>query len=169
MRNVVIWGRATTNVLQQLRRATGFFDEWYDAWRREMESDPLLKYLYKLRNRMLKAGELAVTSHTYISRLTSRDIPPRSTWPPGADDFFIGDQLGGSGWTVRLPDGSLTKVYVRLPEEVGRSWLELAGVPDSHLGTPINDRSVKAICDLYVVYLRRFVEDAEQTFSPPAP
>ena len=40
--------------------------------------------------------------------------------PPGATSFFIGDELGGTGWEVPQPDGSTEKVlYFDLPEEIG--------------------------------------------------
>jgi hypothetical protein len=53
--SVVVFGRAVTNALQNLRtfdeRA---FDEWYEPWQREMRNDPLLRWFYKLRTDILK-------------------------------------------------------------------------------------------------------------------
>jgi hypothetical protein len=49
MANVVVAGRAVTNVLQKLRNRVQGFDDWYKPWQQEMIQDPLLKYLYKLR------------------------------------------------------------------------------------------------------------------------
>ena len=45
LHNLVVFGRAITNVLQNLRATEGDFDEWYGPHRAEMEADPLLNGL----------------------------------------------------------------------------------------------------------------------------
>jgi hypothetical protein len=49
MHNVVVMGRAVTNVLQKLCSKVEDFDVWYQPWVEEMARDPLLRYLYNLR------------------------------------------------------------------------------------------------------------------------
>src|SRR5438132_10702126 len=56
LHNLVVFGRAVTNVLQNLRSSEPDFDAWYGPHRAEMEADPLLKYLYELRSEILKEG-----------------------------------------------------------------------------------------------------------------
>jgi hypothetical protein len=56
LRNVIVWGRAVTNVLQNLRGKAEGFDEWYEPWREEMATDPLLRFLYQQRSEILKRG-----------------------------------------------------------------------------------------------------------------
>ena len=52
---VVVFGRAVTNALQNLRTFDSHaFDEWYGPWRQEMQGDPLLRWFYKLRSEILK-------------------------------------------------------------------------------------------------------------------
>jgi hypothetical protein len=50
LRNLVVFGRAVTNVLQGLKSTEPEFEAWYQKYVDEMESDPLMKYFYKLRS-----------------------------------------------------------------------------------------------------------------------
>lgn len=161
IRNVLVWGRAVTNVLQNLRSEAEDFDAWYSPWKTEMGDDPLLRFVYKLRSIVLKQGTLATSNHTYISSFSTSEIPPA---PQGATAFFMGDQTGGNGWTV-VRGGVTEKIYVSLPPEKVRSWLELADTPDTHLGEPLTDRSVQAIGSRYLEYLERLLVDAEKHFG----
>jgi hypothetical protein len=163
MCNVIVMGRAVTNVLQNLRHAAPGFDDWYSPWEQEMSQDPFLKYIYKLRSEILKKGKPGASVSTYVMSFnTSTDIPPA---PPNATSFFIGDEYGGSGWRVRLADGTLETMYVELPAHIARSWLRFDDVPREHLGAPIGDDSLENVCRLYVQYLQRLVVAAEQQFG----
>ena len=52
---VVVFGRAVTNALQNLRSFDRqAFDAWYEPWRREMQNDALLRWFYVLRSEILK-------------------------------------------------------------------------------------------------------------------
>jgi hypothetical protein len=66
LRNLVVFGRAVTNVLQNLRNTEPDFDGWYEKYRIEMQSDPLMNYFYKLRSEILKEGQLKVGVKAYI-------------------------------------------------------------------------------------------------------
>jgi hypothetical protein len=160
--NVLVWGRAVTPILQQLRSRVEGFDAWYESWQQEMRQDPLLSYLYKLRNRLLKQGENAVAAAAHITYLNTSDLPPP---PENAVSFFVFDEFGGVGWEVDLPDGSRTKIYAALPESVLKTWLVLPDAPQEHLGVPLFDQSAGHVCELYVAYLKRLVLSAEQTFA----
>src|SRR5436309_15318022 len=61
LHNVVVFGRAVTNVLQNLRSTEPGFDEWYVPFVRQMESDPLMRFLYKLRSAILKRGTVSTS------------------------------------------------------------------------------------------------------------
>ncbi len=166
MCNFVVYGRAVTNVLQNLRSVARGFDAWYAPWRTEMERDPLLKYLYKLRSDVLKEGKEGTAHSLYISSLRiPEDVPPA---PPNARGFFIGDHYGGIGWEVQLEDGTVEKVYVALPQHKARSWSSFVGIPREHLGSPVRDDSLKNVCHLYVRYLQRLVQAAKREFGPRA-
>jgi hypothetical protein len=120
LRNFVVFGRATTFVLQNLRLTESEFDNWYLKYREEMESDPLLVHYKNLRNELEKEGSLhlstkaVLTGFKYPQDLSRFEPPPQT-----AKALFIGDSTGSTGWEIELPDGSTAKYYVNLPQDIG--------------------------------------------------
>lgn len=171
LRNLVVFGRAVTNVLQNLRTVVGVqeFNEWYEPWQKKMREDELLKYFYRLRTEILKEGALQTTTSVHIANLHARDLQPiMQNPPPGAKGFFIGDQLNGSGWEVELPDGSLTKYYVVLPDSIQNQItmrFHFVDAPRTHGGQPLQDPAVEQLAQLYITYLRKLVAEARAQFS----
>lgn len=166
LRNLIVYGRAITNVLQNLRSIEVDFDKWYKKYKDEMSSDPLMKYFYNLRSKILKEGILKTSTSMYIEKLQfpvdlQRFGPP----PPNAKSFFIGDNLGGSGWEVQLPDGSVEKYYVELPHDIGSVSIHFPESPKIHLGQKIKDSSIEALSKMYIDYLRQVVEEAKKIFD----
>ena len=48
---VVVFGRAVTNALQNLRSFDkSAFDAWYGPWQRRISEDPLMRWFYALRS-----------------------------------------------------------------------------------------------------------------------
>jgi len=167
LRSLVVFGRATTNVLQNLRTTEPDFDEWYKKYKEEMESDPLMRYFYKLRSKILKEGLLQTSTHVYIKQFNySADMRRFGPPPPNAKGFFIGDNLGGSGWEIQLPDGSTEKYYVELPYDIGSVSLHFPEPPKFHLGQEIKDTSIEMLSKMYLDYLRRLVQTATERFKP---
>jgi hypothetical protein len=168
LRNLVVFGRSVTYVLQTLRRVSRLkFDTWYGPYEREMRDDPLLRYFHNLRNTILKEGGPATSQSMYLRYLNTDDLQPLlANPPPGAKDFFIGDNVGGSGWTVELPDGTAEKYYVDLPSAVRlETTFHFPDAPGEHLGQEIADTSVPNLGRLYLHYLSRLVKSAEAEFS----
>src|SRR5205085_500431 len=98
LRNLTVFGRAVTNVLQNLRTPAGVaFDDWYAPIQTQMANDELLRYFYRLRSVVLKEGSVPpIGSSMYIEHLDMREFQPLMAHPPrGARSFFMGDQLGG--------------------------------------------------------------------------
>ena len=121
-----MFGRAVTNVLQNLRSVDDRFDAWYQPFRKEMESDPLMRYLYTLRSQILKEGALPTGMTICIRELQlPRDMARFGPPPPGAKGLFIGDSTGGSGWNVELPAGRIEKYYAEMPGDIGAVWVRL--------------------------------------------
>jgi hypothetical protein len=146
------------------------FDEWYAPYREAMAADDLMRYFVRLRNEILKEGPPAPTGGAmYIEHLHGSEITALMSNPPlGAKSFFMGDALGGSGWEVELPDGTTTKYYVRLPDSMRVTVsILLPDPPTAHNGKPLElkDRSIAALCRLYVAYLEGIVAEAEQHFG----
>ena len=164
VRNLIVFGRAVTNVLQQLRSATGDFDAWYGPWVERMRGDPIMALFYRLRSEILKEGRLqtrASVSVDYLNTAVLMAIVPR---PPRAESFFIGDQNGGSGWEIELPSGEAQKFYVELRQGVpGVEFtvdLHLAGAPQALKNAPVED-----LCRHYFELLRTLCDEAKQHFG----
>ncbi len=169
LRNLIVWGRSVTNVLQKLRTPAGeAFDEWYAPFKAEMEHDELMKYFYRLRSEILKEGKTPhVGTRVEIKHLNTNELQPLMQNPPqGAKGFFIGDSVGGSGWIVKLPDGTEENYYVALPDYLDIDIsLHVEKPPLTHAGQPLPDTSIEVVATHYIEYLRRLVHEAKQTFG----
>ena len=168
--NLTVFGVSVTAVLQNLRNTEADFDKWYEKYKSEMKSDPLMKYFWNLRSEILKEGKLVVASNLHIKSLNPLNfhrIPP----PPSnakVRSFFMGDPLGGNGYEIELGDGSIQKYYVEMPSDIAESWLEFADkskMPRIHLGKKLESMSIQALSRLYLDYLQRMAKDARATFG----
>ncbi|MET4149906.1 hypothetical protein [Bradyrhizobium sp. RT7b] len=114
--NAALFGRSVTFTLQNLRGKVDGFDAWYEKKQEEMRADTVMSYFVEARNMI----EKSVAEPTWASASLNANIadlfkaagPP----PPGAKTLFVGDQFGGSGWQIQLPDGSTEKYYVDFPK-----------------------------------------------------
>ena len=163
LRNVVVFGWAVTNVLQNLRSTEPEFDAWYQPHVEQMRQDPLLKYFYDLRSQILKQGSVAVSSSMTLSG-NPMDIMKRFKAPPRAKGFFIGDNFGGSGWEVETEDGGTEKYYVTIPGDIPSVKIDvnihLVGLPKEHERTPAPD-----VCKAYLDRLSGLVAEARARFE----
>lgn len=166
IKNLVVFGRAVTNVLENLRSTEPDFDRWYEKYKIEMQADPLMKYFYKLRSEILKEGQLRVGWKAYI-KMINEPIDERlfGPPPPNAKRFFTFNGLGGTGWIVQLPDGSTENYYVNMPADVASVSFKFPNPPKSHLGKAITDNSVQSLTRLYLDYLQQIVEEAKTKFA----
>jgi hypothetical protein len=162
LRNVVVFGRAVTNVLQNLRSVEPEFDEWYAPHVEAMSRDELMSFFYQLRSEILKQGALAISSSMTLSgdpMAVFRHFKP----PPRAKAFFIGDNIGGSGWEVETEDGAVEKYYVQLPSALpGLSVdmnIHLQGAPEELQRVPAPD-----LCEAYLDKLSALVKEAKARF-----
>jgi hypothetical protein len=78
--------------------------------------------------------------------------------PKNALSIFIGDQFGGSGWEIMMPDGSKEKVYVTLPAEVGKITMHLPKAPDQW------EKSAAEMVDEYLIKLEALAQEARKKF-----
>jgi hypothetical protein len=95
LRNIIVFGRSVTFVLQNLRSVVegGNFDRWYEPKQEKMKADPLMRYFVEARNEILKQGKIKVSTSGRVESFSSDDIQKLGTPPPGAKAFFLGDQL----------------------------------------------------------------------------
>lgn len=163
--NLCVFGRSTTNVLQNLRSSEPTFDEWYQPKVKAMEADSLMRYFYKKRTEILKEGELGYTNVTSGSLNTNDIAPLWALAPPGTKGMFFGDYLGGDGFVVEMPDGTDVHVYAQFPDVGITTTLEFTDAPTEHDGIPIEDSSVGTLGRMYIEVLERIVEDADRHFG----
>jgi hypothetical protein len=166
LRNLAVFGRAVTNVIQNLRSKVAGFDDWYQPWVQRMRLDPVANHFYKLRSEILKQGQLRTTATVYIDQLDLHALMVAAPKPPpNATSFFVGDNAGGTGWVVTLPDGSTEKFYVEIPQGVPGVQvtvdLHLADAPPEIRGI-----SVGELGDHYVSMLRAITREARERFFP---
>ncbi|WP_145998589.1 hypothetical protein [Methyloterricola oryzae] len=166
VRNVIVFGRAVTNVLQNLRSTERAFDDWYKPQVEAMEADPLMKYLYKVRTEILKEGSIPVASSITLNG-NPIELIRRCKPPPGAKGFFIGDRIGGSGWEVGTEVGVVEKFYVELPSDLPGFRADVtvffAEAPPEIAGAPI-----EAVLNQYLERLAEIVEGAQAKFATGA-
>ena len=164
LRNVVVFGRAVTNVLQNLRSTVGEpFDEWYQPKVEEMASDQVLKYFYRLRSQILKQG----TVNTTVSMTLSGNpmaLMQKYQAPPGAKGFFMGDTLGGCGWEVEIDEGVTEKFYVNVPDNI--EGLEMS-INVHLLDAPeeLKEHNIQELSGHYLGYLSQLVDEAKRVFK----
>lgn len=169
--NLIVFGRAVTFVLQNLRTVDReYFDVWYLPRQTAMTEDPLLRYFSVLRTQLEKEGNAGTSTTMFLRSLNTADLASTmADPPPGAKGFFIGDSSGGSGWEVQMADGSVEKFYVALPPHVEsniETELHFSGAPLVHQGQEISDTSIPTLGRLYVDYLDALLRDARREFLP---
>ena len=164
LRNLIVFGRSVTWVLQNLKTPLGcHFEQWYEAKQAEMKADALMRYFVEARNNLEKQGRVPVSTQAHIHSFSSGDISKFGPPPAGAIGFFIADQLGGSGWEVELPDGSKQKYYVELPTEVAEVRQHFVGLPEA-LEPELRGKPVEELCELYLARLDTLLDQARQEF-----
>jgi hypothetical protein len=158
--NAAIFGRSATLALQNLRGKVPDFDGWYLPKQEAMRADPLMRYFVKLRNEIEKeASDNQLSARTHIKSFSDSDIARLGPRPPNATSFFIGDNVGGSGWEVKLPDGEVEKFYVELPPDIGSTSVHLLDAPQGA------EKSAAELVGSYIGKLEALVTEARQRFT----
>lgn len=153
--NVIAFGRMVTFALQNLRHMVTGFDEWYEEKISFMQSDPVMQYFYRLRNKVEKQAESPHVYHrVQLHQVTLEDLGDP---PPGTVGFFFIDREGGSGWVVSLPDGRKEKYYVKLPEGSVSVMAYLPGLPSL---PDLPNPSAADLAAIYVDNLDKILRDA---------
>lgn len=167
LRNLIVFGRSVTFVLQNLRSVVGTaeFDAWYAPHQDEMKASPLMRYFVDARNALEKQGRLNVGSSLHIKSFSAQDMAKFGRPPANAKRFFIGDNLGGTGWHVELPNGKIEKYYVELPASIGEGKQQFIDFPVDKAPELANS-SVEDLCRAYIDALTTLVVSARQHFAP---
>ncbi|WP_299510746.1 hypothetical protein [uncultured Limnohabitans sp.] len=164
LRNLITFGRSVTFVIQNLRGVRDVdFDSWYEPHQTAMKADPLMRYFVDARNELEKQGKLSVATSTHIKSFSSSDIRKFGRPPVGAQRFFIGDTLGGTGWEVELADGTTEKYYVDLPASIGEVKQQFTNFPAAK-APELAGKSVEELCTMYIDKLQELVTRAKSHF-----
>ncbi|HEV8534511.1 MAG TPA: hypothetical protein VGR87_02175 [Candidatus Limnocylindria bacterium] len=172
LQNVVIFGRIVTWKLQNLRSIDeAHFDDWYEPLKVEMGADALLVYFRDLRTEIEKQMQPAPQpAGLYIKQLGPNEMAElQAHAPPHTTSIFLGDPQGRSGYEVTMPDGTVEKVYFRIPERIGHIIFDMPNRPSSHLGRSIADASMEMLCKLYLDYMEKLIDGAERHFAELVP
>jgi hypothetical protein len=152
LEDVVVHGRAVTNVVENCRHLLPGFDVWYDAHAAALAADPGFRRFYQMRSEILKRGQLSVRRAAIIFDALSGIPEP----PEGAVAFDAWDEeTGKCAWLVKLADGREEKILFDQPASV--QIHEFLGFEPS-LGT-MEDIEAERTAERYVSYLRRMVDE----------
>jgi hypothetical protein len=167
---VVAWGRVTTATFRKLKAVPGHkVSEWWLPFAEELHNDPEFLYLYDLRNDVEKAGTIGqVSGNVHIKHLDWSELAPlMANPPPYAKGFFMGDQWGGSGWQIELPDGRTEKFYVKIPADIAVSISISMHFTEATTSQhrPPPERPIEDVLTRYVDYLESILGSAIQAFG----
>ncbi|WP_431798908.1 hypothetical protein [Halobacillus andaensis] len=162
LRNLAINGRSVTFIIQNLRNIEEDFDEWYDEIQHEMKSSELCVFFKDLRNEIEKQGKVKRASNSVFIQHFSTDILNRLPRPENVKiiSFFMGDELGGSGWEIELPDGRKDKFYLDLPNSIITVNRYFSNPPKNHLGLNLEGKTIEEVSEIYFDYLSEVVSKA---------
>ena len=164
LKNLVVYGRSFTFVLQNLRSFDREgFDQWYLSYEDEMRNDELMKFFAGLRNDLLKKGNSDTGTTLKIESLSlPEDAHLFGPKPPGATCLVMGDD--GPAWIVKTAEGVEEKHYVQVPSRVADTSQSFRNPPRTHLGKSLKGKDTVELCNLYLQYLERMLVDAKQHF-----
>ncbi|MES1954218.1 hypothetical protein [Salinisphaera hydrothermalis] len=164
-RNVAVFGRSVTFVIQNLNGKVAGFEDWYGPIQERMKGDPVMGYFLELRNRILKQGSLPTTTRVIVAELDAGDTRPWGRPPRGAISRFIGDEYGGSGWMVELSDGSTIPYYVKLPSDKVRVEQFFAEIPVK-FEEAVSERPLEELAKEYLAKMAEILSSCEKEFGP---
>lgn len=167
LHNVIVFGRSVSFIIQNLRSAADGFDEWYAAEQAAMKADPLMRFMNDARTEILKTGVLNIGTSMYITSAVLPPVPPEPA-PPGATSFFIGDELGGTGWIVPLEDGRVEKYYVDFPMKGVTIQQRFLDIPLDEF-PELKGVSVDEAATRYVDQMASLLDRARARFLPGPP
>ncbi|PYY70726.1 hypothetical protein CRX42_09885 [Pseudomonas jessenii] len=165
LRNVLVFGRSVTFVIQNLRTIVGEskFNSWYEPHQNQMRADPLMRYFVEARNNLEKQGRLDVAVSGTVHSFSGGDLAKIEKPPFDATSFFMGDQNGGSGWEMDLGGGETIKYYVSIPKTVGEFRQVFHSLPDN-IPEELRSLSVDALCEIYLGKLSGLLAAVKKEF-----
>lgn len=153
LEDLLVHGRAVTNVMQTCRHVLAGFDDWYQPHASKLKQDAGLRRLYQMRSEVLKQGRLSVTQAAVVFRASEwPPLPP----PDNAVGFIPYDlETGKAAWVVRREDGTEERDAVDLPPgaEVSEYFLFQPSLRNTQ------DLRVEMTANRFISYLRLMVDE----------
>lgn len=165
LRNVLVFGRSVTFVIQNLRSIVGEsrFNSWYAPFQDEMRADPLMRYFVDARNNLEKQGRLDVAVSGTIHSFNSYDLEKLEKPPFESTSFFMGDQNGGSGWEMDLGSGESVKYYISIPKSIGEFRQVFHSMPDN-IPQELRELRTDELCSIYLEKLSKLLAATKKEF-----
>jgi hypothetical protein len=145
LRNLLVFGEAMLNQMRLLSAADPLFATWFDQHQKAASADPQLIELAKLRKAVLREPKERRDFTTVQLASAGKGYGRR---PENARVFFSGDRLGGSGWEIDIPGGTVEKYYVALPQDVGPAGYRY------ETDGPSTARTIEPLARRYLAHLR---------------
>lgn len=138
---VATYGRAVTGTLQRLRSRVDGFDAWYGPYVEEMASDPLMRWMWEIRNATLKEGVFP-----------EQNVEIRWT----------NIQLSASG------PGAFSSEPWNDPESIQPTSVavEIVDAPTEHRGKHLPAQTAFALAEAYLTFLYEMLTAATDRFAP---
>lgn len=165
LRNVLVFGRSVTFVIQNLRSIVGEsrFNNWYAPFQDEMRADPLMRYFVDARNNLEKQGRLDVAVSGTVHSFNGYDLERLEKPPFESTSFFMGDQNGGSGWEMDLGGGESVKYYISIPKSIGEFRQVFHSLPDN-IPQELRELSTDELCTIYLEKLSKLLTATKKEF-----
>lgn len=165
LRNVLVFGRSVTFVVQNLRSIVGEqrFNKWYEPHQSAMRSDPLMKYFVEARNNLEKQGRLDVSVSCILYDISESEIAKLERPPFKTDSFFVGDHNGGSGWDMDIGGGETIPYYISIPKSLAEVKQVFCAMPDN-VPVELRDLSVDELCEIYLERLTNLMSEVRKEF-----
>ena len=159
--NCVSFGRNLTFALQKATSENDVFEEWYEDRIQVLKEDEVCSHMKSLRNHMEKEGSPGADAYGSFSGDLSelqRQVPD---W---ADEVFVIDEWGGSGFSVETADGDEVKFYLEFENVDVESGLFFPDLEDDDFGyeTPTDAEDE---LKYYLKILAELVRDANEKFD----
>ncbi|MDL5363912.1 hypothetical protein [Halalkalicoccus sp. NIPERK01] len=158
--NAVSFGRNLTFALQKATSEDTEFKEWYEDRVQVLKEDPVCRHMKNLRNDMEKEGETGVSNYASFSGNPAelqREVPP---W---ADSIFVGDEWGGSGFSVETGDGDEVKFYMEFENADIESGLYFSNLENEEYSYN-NPSDAEDDLKYYLKILAELIRDAKAEF-----
>lgn len=145
------------SIPSSLRRLKGRVGDWEAWWERSgsLHNDPDGLWIGQLRNSFDRAGTASGVPEVHLDAVFSSELDWRA--PRGTVSTFVGDELGRTGWKVRMPDGTIETVFFTIPIPLARAYASLTVAADG--------RHLDAVFPRYLHAMRELVCSATTTFD----